>query len=171
MNFVGRNLHSDRLAFFAALRAVDHDFELADLDGDFVMDSLEYDGDNFSLQHAFARGAHVDVLGAHDDVHGFVYVEVVHAVEGLAAELDLAFADYRAVEDITFADKVRHEGIGGFVIDIGGGADLLYDPVGHDDDRIRHGERFFLIVRDVDKGNAEPFVHLFELDLHFLAHF
>ena len=50
-----------------------------------------------------------------------------------------------------------------------------YDPalpgdVIYNDDLIGHRERFFLVVRDIDEGDAQLVVHVFKLELHLLAH-
>ena len=50
------------------------------------MYALEYGGNDLSFENALFGGADFDVLGAHDDVDGFVYVEFVQTVEGFSAE-------------------------------------------------------------------------------------
>ena len=36
-------------------------------------------------------------------------------------------------------------------------------------DAVRHGQRLALVVRDIDRGDAEPLVQVAHLDLHLLA--
>lgn len=171
MDAVRCNVEPDQFAFRTALRALHDDFEFPYLHGDFIVNALEYDGDDRPFQHAGVGCAHEHVFGAHDDVHRFVSLEIVHAVERLAAEFDLALTYDCSVKDIAFADEVCDECIGGLVIDVDGSADLLDDAVRHDDDGVRHREGLLLIVRDVNEGDPQTAVHLFELDLHFFAHF
>ena len=129
----------------------DDELEFADLDRDLVVDALEDDGDDLAPEHALLGRAHFDVFGADDDVHLFVDFEIVDAGKVLAAEAHLAGGDHRADDDVALAD-------------------LLHHAVRHDDDGIRHRERLLLVVRDIDEGDAEALVHLFELDLHLLPH-
>ena len=42
--------------------------------------------------------------------------------------------------------------------------------VAHDDNGVTHGKGFFLIVRNVNKGNAQAFMHSFEFKLHFFSY-
>ena len=42
--------------------------------------------------------------------------------------------------------------------------------VSHDDNFVAHRERFFLVVRDVDEGDAEALVHIHKFELHIFAH-
>ena len=41
----------------------------------------------------------------------------------------------------------------------------------HDDDAVGHGKGLFLVVGDVEEGNAEFAVHFLEFDLHVFPHF
>ena len=136
------------------------------------MDSFEDDGSYSARHNTFVRRSNLYVFGTHDDVYGLVlFKTAVQASKGLAAETHQSVVGHNPREDVAFPDKVGNEGVFGFVINHFGGADLLNGTVRHNDDCVRHSKRFFLIVRDVDKGDAKPFVHGFELELHFLAHF
>ena len=85
-------------------------------------------------------------------------------------ERDAAVADHAALEDVAFADEVRHEAVDRLVVDVHGGADLLDAALVEDDHGVGEGEGLLLVVGDVDEGDAELLVHLLELDLHVLAH-
>src|SRR2546430_17351568 len=62
--------------------------------------------------------------------------------------------------------EVGDEGIAGSVVDLRGGADLL-DPAGvHDDDAAGDHERFFLVVGDVDRGEADLALAGLDLEPH-----
>jgi len=64
---------------------------------------------------------------------------------------------------VGFSNKIGHKAIGRVFVDITRGADLLNVAVIHDRNAVRHGDRLFLIVGDIDKGNADLRLNLFEL--------
>ena len=66
-------------------------------------------------------------------------------------------------------DEVSDIGVDGRAVEFFGRAQLRDAAAVHDRDAVRHGERFFLIVRNVDKSNTEFFLKPFELDLHLLS--
>ena len=55
------------------------------------------------------------------------------------------------------------EGVDRLVVYLFRGADLLDDAVLHDDDAVGHGEGLFLVVGDVEEGDAQALMHLLEL--------
>ena len=55
------------------------------------------------------------------------------------------------------------------VVEILGPPDLRHQAFVHDGDAVRHGERFFLVVRDVDEGDAEIGMQAAHLELQVLA--
>ena len=71
--------------------------------------------------------------------------------------------------DVALADEVCHKGVFRLVVDLLRGADLLDIALVHDDDGVGHGQRFFLVVRDVDKGDAQLVFQADQLILHVLA--
>ena len=50
-------------------------------------------------------------------------------------------------------------------VDLDRRASLLDPPVAHHHDPVRHAHRFFLVMRDVDEGEAEPPVDVLQLSL------
>ena len=78
---------------------------------------------------------------------------------------------HHAVHDVGISDEVRHKGVLRFIINVLGGADLLHLAAVHDHDRIRHGQRFFLIVGDINKGNVHLPLQTLQFQLHLLAQF
>ena len=66
-------------------------------------------------------------------------------------------------------DEAGHEQVGGLGEDAVRGVDLLDDPVPHDRDAVRHGERLELVVGDDHGGLAEPGEQLLDLPPHHLA--
>ena len=71
--------------------------------------------------------------------------------------------------DVRDADEVGHEGRLGVLVDVDRTADLLAEALAHDDEPVAHGERLFLVVGDVDEGDADVALQLLELQLHGLA--
>ena len=129
-------------------------------------------------QHALDGADHLpdvladehDVLRADDDVHRRVLAEAeVHAREFRTRKLDQLIVNHRAAQQVAFADEVRDEGVCRFVVDGFGVADLLDGAVLHDDNRVGHGQRFLLVMGDEDERNAQPLLHGFQFQLHFLA--
>ena len=74
-----------------------------------------------------------------------------------------------AVDDVALADKVGDKRIFRFIINILGRTHLKDVAVIHDDDRIRHGKGFLLVVRHINKGDLKRLLHTFQLNLHLLA--
>ena len=72
---------------------------------------------------------------------------------------------------IGLTDKRCNEGGGGPLIDLGARCNLLEDTIPHDGDAITHCQRFFLVVRDIDKGNAELLLIAPDFDFHFRPQF
>ena len=48
---------------------------------------------------------------------------------------------------------------------------MLNFSLRHDNDLVGHGQRFLLVMSHINKGDAELFMHTFQLKLHLLAHF
>ena len=74
------------------------------------------------------------------------------------------------MQQVGLAQEIGDEGGCRRVVDFGGRADLLDNACIHDDDLVGHGQRFFLVVRDEDRGDAGRLLDLLDLDAHFLAH-
>ena len=55
------------------------------------------------------------------------------------------------------------------IVDLLGRADLLDLAVVHDDDPVGHRQRLLLVVRDVERGDAEPVLQFAQLDPHLGA--
>ena len=67
------------------------------------------------------------------------------------------------------ADEVGHEHAGRTLINLQRRAELLDHAPVHDRDRVGHGHRLHLVVRDVDGGRAQPVVQCAQLAAHHLA--
>ena len=55
------------------------------------------------------------------------------------------------------------------LVDLFGPAHLKEASLVHDPDPIGHGQSLFLVVSDVDEGDADPALQVLELDLHRLS--
>src|SRR6266481_5881132 len=58
-------------------------------------------------------------------------------------------------DQIGCPNEVRYEDAPWHIVDVSRGATLLNDPRVHDNDPVRNSQRFFLIVGDVDRRNAQ----------------
>ena len=112
----------------------------------------------------------VNILRADHHVHRLVLFEaLVHALEDPAKELDPVILQHDTVQNVAFADEVRHEGVFRLVINILGAADLLDAALIHDHDGIGHRQRLFLIVGHINEGNAHSLLNPLQFVLHILA--
>ena len=66
------------------------------------------------------------------------------------------------VQAVDVADEVAHELGGGVVIHLVGGADLLDEALVEYGDAVGQGEGLLLVVGDVNGGDAEVLLHLFQ---------
>ena len=73
------------------------------------------------------------------------------------------------VEQIGRADKAGDEGVGRAEVDILRGADLADAALVDDSDGIGQRQRLRLIVRDIDRRNADLALQALELAAHFVA--
>ena len=127
-----------------------------------------------ALHHAVERAlaclAQHPVFRPDHHIHRLVAAKTrVHALKFVPAEGNPVIPDHARVENIALADEVRHKGVLRLVINALGVANLLDAAIVHHHNRIRHGERLFLIVRDIYKGNTQFLLHSLELQLHFAA--
>ena len=73
------------------------------------------------------------------------------------------------LDQVRLADEARREPRLRVFVDLLRRADLLKLPLAHDRDAVGHVQRLFLIVRDVDKRDAQPLLDVLQLLLHLLA--
>ena len=170
MNFVRADVHADKLAGLAGLGGMDDPLIAFHIDVHFKVNALEDDLAHKAGQHT-DRGRHdLHVLRADDDLHRLVdFKAAVHAGEIMAAEVDQKVLEHDAVDNVGVTDKAGDKGIFGFVVNILRGADLLDLTAGHNNDGIRHGQSFLLIVGDVDEGDVHFTLQALQLQLHLLA--
>ena len=74
-----------------------------------------------------------------------------------------------AVQRVVFADEARDERRRRLVVETVRRSDLSDVPAFEYRHAIRHRQRFALVVRHIDDGDAEHLVDLLQLDLHVLA--
>ena len=101
----------------------------------------------------------------------FLFETVVDAFENGVAEFDFVIFYHYARENIRFPDKVGDESVCRFVVNLFRRGNLLNFAASHNNDLVAHGKSFFLVMRNVNKGNAEIFMHVFEFELHIFSHF
>ena len=134
------------------------------------MNALEQYALDNAPELAFGAGNDVQVLGTDYHIHRLILVKAeVHTVKDLVLEHDLVVLEHDAVNDVALADEVGHILVDGFVVDVGGGADLLDLALLHNDDLVRHGQGLFLVVGYKDEGDAHFLLDALELMLHLLT--
>ena len=79
-------------------------------------------------------------------------------------------AGHLGIEERHGADEVGDERGRGLAIDLRGRTDLLDHALVHHHDAVGHGERFFLVVRHHDGGDAEPALQRLDLVAQAQAH-
>ncbi|MPM45846.1 hypothetical protein SDC9_92538 [bioreactor metagenome] len=170
MNRIRRNRDADHLFTLHKIRGLDDPFISAAVHIHFIMYAHEDDGDRFS-DNARAIGRNdIDILRTNDNVHLGVFAKsFIDAIIDHAVHAHLIVLQHDTRDDIALADKVRDEWILRLVVDIRRSADLLNDAVLKHDDGVAHGQRFLLIMGDIDKRNAEALLHVLQFNLHFLA--
>ena len=70
---------------------------------------------------------------------------------------------------IVLADEAGNEGVCRFLVELRRRVALLNDAVIEDGNPVGHGQRFALVVRDVDDRHAKPLMDVPDLQLHVLA--
>ncbi len=73
--------------------------------------------------------------------------------------------DHLDRHEIRDAQEVRHVRVDGLLVDLVRVADLDDLAVAHDRHPVGHGQRLFLVVRDVQERDADPLLQRLELDL------
>ena len=73
------------------------------------------------------------------------------------------------IQQVRRANKPGHKRRFGLLINFNGRANLLNVALTKHGDAVAHGQGFFLVVGDKDKGDAYPLLNRFEFNLHFLA--
>src|SRR5471030_1441410 len=115
-------------------------------------------------------GAAAETLGPHQDAHALADLARMPGEQPPAAfERDDARLRHGAAEDVALAHEVRDERIRGPFVDLGRRGDLFDAALVHHGDTVGKHQRFFLIVRDEDRGEAKPALQAADLELHGLA--
>ena len=172
MDIVRRERQTDAVADTRGIGRLDHPLEAVDVDDDLIMHTLERDACDLAVdvRGRRARGHDIDILRTDHNVDRRHFAEAaVERLEALSRHLDQVVVDHQAVENVALADEVRNEGVLRLVVNIDRRADLLDLALVHDDDRIAHGERLLLVVRDKDERDADRLLNLLQLTLHVLA--
>ena len=133
------------------------------------MDAFECYAGNRPAKVAFFCRHDIDIFRADYDVNGFVRLKaVVYTFEFLSEDTDSVIGGHDTVQNIGLSDKVGDKRVCRLVIDIFRCPDLLDLPVIHDDNRIGHRQRFFLIMGDINESDPDFLLDPFQLVLHVL---
>ena len=130
------------------------DFVFADLQFIRIVFSFEDGTDDRGIDHSFSWLSEDDVFWTDHDIDFLIGWEVIDAWPDFIEEADFSLPCHRPGEDVGFSDEVGHIGGSWLVIDLFRGSDLLDIAIFHDDDFIRHRKGLFLVVSDIDKGDA-----------------
>ena len=163
MDTIRLNTHADRIALFGAPGALDHDFIVSGLHDDLIVHSLKDHGIDKTSDRTVLRFCHDHILRSYDNIHLGTKRHIIQTFKFGTAELYPFGCGHLSVVNVALSDKVRYEYVFRLIVDFFRCADLLDHTVGHDNDFIRHRQCLFLIVCDIDKGNAKFFVHRHQL--------
>ena len=83
-----------------------------------------------------------------------IFKSLIHALELKSVKCNQIVTDHGSFDDIGFPDKACNKTVFRFIVDIYRRTDLLDFAIIHDNDRVRHGQCFFLVMCDIDKGNS-----------------
>ena len=134
--------------------------------------TLEDTAGHRTCQLSRIRGVEdIDVFRTDNHIHRRIGTEaLIDTVERTSGKAHLLVLNHRTVEDVTFTDKVGHEGIGRFIINIHRSTNLLNLALAHHHDGITQRKRLFLVMRYIHEGDAQLLVHFLQFHLHVLAH-
>ena len=76
---------------------------------------------------------------------------------------------HAAVDQVVLTDELGGEALGRTLVNVSRGTLLDQTAVGDDGDAVGNGHRLFLIVGDVDEGDADFLLDALELEAHVLA--
>ncbi len=123
-----------------------------------------------AAQGGILRVNHLDVLRADHNIYPLEFAEpLVHTVELPARKLHQAVLKHHSVQNIALSDKISDKRILRFIINILRASHLLDVPIIHNNDGIRHGERFLLVMGHINEGDFKRLLYPFQLNLHLLA--
>ena len=129
-------------------------------------------GDSTRQLGSSGRLKYIDIFGTDDYIDGDILSKALVDTFKFVSGKGYGFVlKHEAVQDVTFSDEIGNERVDRFVVDVCRGAYLLDAAFAHHDDGVAQSEGFFLVVGNVDEGDSELLVHLFQLHLHVFAHF
>ena len=155
METIRKDAEVDRSIAIVIVDGLSENLVMSDHDDILIMDAFEDLGSDFALDVSFLRlRGKLDVFRTDDNIDTFVDWEIIDAGEVGVEDSDCPFCDDGAVIDVAGTYEVSDIGVDRFIVNIFRRPDLLNDTVVHDDDGIRHGQGFFLIVCDINEGDA-----------------
>src|SRR5687768_3613401 len=138
------------------------------LGADPEVDDLPYPGG----ADVVALATEPDLLWPHGGVRILAYLDVARgglhllARSGTQRYAPTAHGFHGTREHVRLADEVGDEAILGVLVEGWRVGDLLHPTLVHHRDPVAHGERLFLIVRDVDEGDPNLVLQILEVELH-----
>ena len=128
-------------------------------DRDLMKGSFKYRRQHLALKFSLADLRQNNVFRTDHRLYTQSLFNVIHTIKLCLAERDLLVPCHNTVKDIAFSDKIRYKSILWLIVDLLRRTNLLNLTIGHDNDLIRHGKCFLLIVRHKNKCDAKLFMH------------
>jgi len=125
---------------------------------------------NNTVDHPFSGFHKVDIFRADDRVNRFVAAKShIYTFPDCPKHFYNFILYHGSGQNITVTDEISYKSILWFVVNVFRCADLLDISLVHDNNGIGHGQRFLLIMGDIDKGDAKLIFQADQLVLHVLA--
>ena len=93
----------------------------------------------------------------------------VHTWEWDPQDLHQKIFRHHTVNDIAFPDKIRNKSVFRFIINVHRCADLLDQPLVHDDDPVGHSQSLFLVMGNEYEGDSQLIFDFDQFLLHILS--
>ena len=122
----------------------------------FIVHALKDQMSYGSVERAFSRSIQNNILGTDNNIHGTVCSKTgIYTGKAYAQDFYQFILKHDPSKQVAVADEVGHKCVFRFVIDFFGRTDLLDIALVHNHNGVRHGKGFFLVMGDIDKGNAQ----------------
>ena len=103
----------------------------------------------------------MDILWTNNDINTFVDCKIIFTVPISIQEVNLLFGNHCSGVDVRGSDEVCNKGVLWFIVDVFWCSNLLDDAIVPDNDCIGPSQSLFLIMGNVNKGDAKLFVPVF----------
>ena len=134
------------------------------------MHTLKQNRSNNAIHHTFPFFKEFHIFRTDDYIDVFVRCKSsIYTRERTSEDFHQTILRHHTVNDITLTNKISYKRILRFVVNIYRRTHLLDQPLVHNNDPVRHGQCFFLIVSYKNKSNTQFIFYLNQLLLHVLT--